>query len=99
MLFSVSCSIVNMLSTDSSSSSGSDRQLNSKGLREFTLQILDSDIKREVKGLPPRGGYKSWNDSWLLRIEACQRNSADRNEHYAEYIISQRRLNGLPELR
>lgn len=58
----------------------------------------DEAIARELKGKPPGGGMKSWNENWLRVIRNIRDGKQENPEKYIAYIIEQRRKAGLPEI-
>jgi hypothetical protein len=65
----------------------------------YLTKETDDGIALELKGKPPMGGLKSWNEGWVRGIRHL-RNSGEveHPEKYVAYIIEQRRKAGLPEI-
>jgi hypothetical protein len=58
----------------------------------------DEAIALELKGKPPGGGMKSWNENWVRVIQNTRNGNQENPEKYIAYIVEQRRKLGLPEI-
>ena len=58
----------------------------------------DEAIARELKGKPPGGAMKSWNENWLRVIGNIREGKQENPEKYVAYIVEQRRRAGLHEI-
>jgi hypothetical protein len=60
---------------------------------------IDEGINLELKGKPPGGGFKSWNEARVHGILHFRNSGQVENpEKYIAYLIEQRRKAGLPEI-
>lgn len=64
----------------------------------FLKRETDEAIALELKGVPPRGGMKSWNEGWVRGILNLRNGGVENPEKYIAYIVEQRRKLGLPEI-
>lgn len=68
------------------------------------IALYDSEIAREVKGLPPSGGHDengkpfSWDETWCTIGPTRTEPPTAQSRRMKQYIISHRRALGLPEL-
>jgi len=58
----------------------------------------DHAIAQELKGIPPGGGMKSWNENWIRVLRVTRDSGQEHPEKYIAYIVEQRRKLGLPEI-
>ena len=58
----------------------------------------DEAIARELNGITPGGGMKSWNENWVRVIYNIRKGKQENPEKHIAYIVEQRRKAGLPEI-
>jgi len=58
--------------------------------------VIRITIQDELKGDSPGGGFKSWGDHWANTIKNNREHGSPKK--YVDFIISERRRVGLPEL-
>ena len=87
VFITVGCqSTTNMFKSDS---------LNSKYIDGFMTRSIDDDIKREAEGGKPNGSG-TWADSWGRQIYHLGKEES--GQRYIDYIVSERKRYGLPNL-
>lgn len=70
--------------------------LDTPSMRIGAASAYDQTIEMEKRGHVNSDGM-SWNDRWLGTIRSIRKNT-ENPEWYVQYIIEQRRKEGLPEL-
>lgn len=96
-----SCSFIAILQTDSKGvTTDSDGRIVGKDTDlhwSNFIWVVNGDIIDEKAGQRPPGRRKSWNERWLGSIKSL-REGRENSHRYINYIIEERRKQGLPEL-
>lgn len=96
-----SCSFINIFDRDLVATMAPDGRRVAKDTdNEWHMfkTVVDADVRSETLGEKASGG-RTWNQRWVYSVKAIRRGTVENYQKYADYIIEQRKLHGLPALR